>query len=124
MTDDPGGTPVFVSPRGGAETTPAADATAYPHRDAAHHVLVEARWEDPTRDEEHIEWVREFHEALEPYTTDDVAMNFLTEDEPEDRRRAAYGTNCERLGRLRREWDPDGRFRMTRSIDPDTYCSD
>ncbi|MFB6227810.1 MAG: FAD-binding oxidoreductase [Halobacteriales archaeon] len=124
-TDGPSsGTTVFVSPRSGAETSPDADATAYPHRDATHHVLVEARWEDPTVDEAHIEWVREFHEALEPHTTDDVAMNFLTEDEPGDRRRAAYGTHYERLQRLQREWDPDGRFRMTQSIDPGTYSSD
>jgi len=120
-TDAPSsGTTVFVSPRGGAETAPAATATAYPHRDAAHHVLIEARWEDPTADDEHIEWVRTFHEALAPYTTDDVAMNFLTDDEPEHRRKAAYGGNYERLRRLQREWDPDGRFRMTQSIDPDT----
>jgi len=43
-TDGPSaGTTVFVSPRGEAETAPAPDATAYPHREAAHHVLVEAR---------------------------------------------------------------------------------
>ena len=118
-TDGPSsGTTIFVSPRGGAETEPAADATAYPHRDAAHHILVEARWEDPAADDEHIEWVREFHRALAPYTTGDVAMNFLTEDEPDARRRAAYGANYERLRRLQREWDPDGRFRMTQTIEP------
>jgi len=118
-TDSPSsGATVFISPRGGAETEPAADATAYPHRDAAHHVLVEARWEDPAADDEHIEWVRAFHRALSPYTTDEVAMNFLTEDEPEKRRRAAYGANYERLRQLQRKWDPEGRFRMTRAIDP------
>ncbi|PSQ15661.1 FAD-linked oxidase [Halobacteriales archaeon QS_8_69_26] len=116
----PNGTTVFVSPRGGAETEPAADATAYPHRDAGHHVLVEARWEDPAADDDHIEWVREFHGALGPYTTDEVAMNFLTGDEPDERRRAAYGGNYERLRALQREWDPDGRFRTTREIDPET----
>ena len=119
-TDGPSaGTTVFVSPRGEAETAPAPDATAYPHREAAHHVLVEARWEDPAADAAYIEWVRAFHQALAPYTTDAVAMNFLTNDEPDERRRAAYGANYERLRRLHRNWDPDGRFRTTRTIDPD-----
>jgi FAD/FMN-containing dehydrogenase len=119
-TDGPSaGTTVFVSPRGEAETAPAPDATAYPHREAAHHVLVEARWEDPAADAVHIEWVRAFHQALAPHTTDAVAMNFLTNDEPDERRRAAYGANYERLRRLHRNWDPDGRFRTTRTIDPD-----
>lgn len=123
-TDSPSnGTTVFVSPRGGAETAPAADATAYPHRDAAHHVLIEARWADPSVDDEHIEWVREFHDALEGHTTGDVAMNFLTEDEPEDRCKAAYGENYNRLRKLQYEWDPDDRFGMTRSIDPNSYSS-
>jgi FAD/FMN-containing dehydrogenase len=119
-TDGPStGTTVFVSPRGEAETAPAPDATAYPHREAAHHVLVEAWWEDPAADAAHIEWVRAFHQALAPHTTDAVAMNFLTNDEPDERRRAAYGANYERLRRLHRNWDPDGRFRTTRTIDPD-----
>jgi hypothetical protein len=75
-TDGPSnGTTVFVSPRGGAETDIAADETAYPHRDSTHQVLIEARWKDPTRDDEHIEWVRTFHQALDPYTTDEIAMN-------------------------------------------------
>lgn len=118
-TDSPSsGTSVFVSPRSGAETDPAPGATAYPHRDAAHHVLVEARWEESAADEAHIEWVRDFHRALASHTTGEVAMNFLTADEPDDRRRAAYGGNYERLRRLQREWDPDGRFRMTRDLDP------
>jgi hypothetical protein len=45
-------------------------------------------------------------------------MNFITDDESRERRRAAYGGNYQRLRGLQREWDPDGRFRMTRGIDP------
>lgn len=111
------GTTVFISPRGCAETEPNSNATAYPHRDESQHVLIEARWDDPTADEAHIEWVQTFHSNLAPYTTDDVALNFLTEDEPKERRRAACGENLERVQRLQREWDPDGRFRMTHGID-------
>ena len=112
------GATVFISPRSGAEVDPASDETAFPHRDAAHHVLVEARWEDPARDDEHVSWVRRFHEALRPHATGDVAMNFLTTDESNERRRAAYGPNRSRLLQLQRQWDPQGRFRMTRPFDP------
>ena len=113
----PGAT-VFVSPRSGAETEPPSDVTAYPHRDASHHLLIEARWSNPDRDEEHIEWTREFHEAMQPYTTDDAAMNFLTEDESEERIRASYGSNYSRLAELKREWDPENLFSMNQNIDP------
>jgi len=111
------GATAFVSPRGGAETAPPTDATAYPHRTAAHHLLVEARWDDSERDGDHIEWVRTFHEAVSD-RAGPPAMNFLTADEGEARRRAAYGDNYERLRRVKGEWDPANLFRMTQSIPP------
>jgi FAD/FMN-containing dehydrogenase len=112
------GATVFLSPRGGAETVPAADATAYPHRDACHHLLVEARWEDPSRDDEHVEWVRTLHEALGPYTTGAAAMNFLTDDEGHVRVGAAYGENYDRLAAVKREWDPENLFRANQNVPP------
>jgi len=110
------GTTVFVSPRSGAETDPATDATAYPHRDDAHHCLVEARWDDPERDDEHVAWVRSFHEALQPYTTGEAAMNFLTEDDT--RIKAAYGDNYDRIAAVKRAWDPDRLFGGSHTVDP------
>ncbi len=112
------GATVFVSPWIGAETDPATDATAYPHREPAHHLLVEARWADPARDDEHEAWVRDFHEAIRPYTTGDVEMNFLTADEPAERLRAAYGENYDRLAAVKREWDPGNLFSNTQTVEP------
>ncbi|SHG99951.1 FAD-binding oxidoreductase [Halobaculum gomorrense] len=110
-TDVPDGeATLFVSPRGGAETAPPPDETAYPHRDAAHHLLLEARWEDPAADAAHVEWVETGYEALAPYTTGAAAANFLTADEGDTRRRAAYGGNYDRLAAVKRRWDPEGLF--------------
>ncbi|WP_212589836.1 MULTISPECIES: BBE domain-containing protein [unclassified Halorubrum] len=113
------GATVFVSPRSGAETAPPTDATAYPHRDATHHLLAEARWEEPARDDDHVAWVREFHDAVRPYTTGAAAMNVLTADEGRDRVRAAYGDNYGRLVDVKRRWDPQNRFRSNRNVPPD-----
>jgi FAD/FMN-containing dehydrogenase len=112
------GATVFVSPWVGAETDPATDATAYPHRTSAHHVLVEARWDNPNHDTEHIDWVRDAHDALVPHTTGDVEMNFLTEDESTERIRHAYGANHDRLVEVKTKWDPDNLFRMNQNIKP------
>jgi FAD/FMN-containing dehydrogenase len=111
------GATVFVSPRSGAETDPPADATAYPHREDAHHLLVEARWDDPADDEAHVEWVESFHAALEPYTTGEVAANFVGSEEGPARERAAYGGSYERLVEVKRRWDPDGLFRATPTVE-------
>jgi FAD/FMN-containing dehydrogenase len=113
------GATVFVSPWIGAETDPATDATAYPHRDPAHHLLVEARWDDARCDTEHIDWVRDFHDALTPYTTGDVERNFLTEDESNDRLQSAYGENRDRLVEVKTKWDPDNLFQMNQNIEPE-----
>jgi hypothetical protein len=110
---------VFVSPWIGGETDPATDVTAYPHRTPAHHVLVEARWGDPSRDTERIDWVRDAHDALTLHTTGDVEMNFLTEDEPSERLQSVYGTNHDRLVELKTQWDPDNLFRMNQNIEPE-----
>jgi FAD/FMN-containing dehydrogenase len=45
-------------------------------------------------------------------------MNFLTEDEGEERIRASYGSNYSRLAELKREWDPENLFSMNQNIDP------
>lgn len=113
------GATVFASPRGGAEIEPATDATAYPHREPAHHLLAEARWNDPAGDEAHVRWVEELHEVVEPETTGAAAMNFLTADEGADRVRAAYGDNYERLVEVKRRWDPEGLFAPNASVASD-----
>lgn len=104
------GATAFVSPRGGAECDPAPDATAFAHREPAHHVLVEARWSDPDRDDEHVGWVRAFHEALRPFAAGGPAVNFLAGDEPDERVRAAFGGNYGRLAELKAAWDPENRL--------------
>ena len=111
------GATVFVSPRSGAETDPPTDATAYAHRDDAHHLLAEARWTDPAADTDHVDWVESLRYAVDPYTTGDVATNFLTAEEG-DRARAAYGENYERLVEVKRRWDPGNLFRAHPSVDP------
>lgn len=112
------GATVFVSPRSGAETDPPSDATAYPHRDDAHRILIESRWSDPENDERHESWVQEFHEALRPYTTGEAAMNFLTVDEGDERTRAAYSQNHDRLSDIKQKWDPDNFFSMNQNVSP------
>lgn len=120
-TDVPSaGATVFASPRDGAMTDPPSDATAHPHREDSQHLLIEARWTDPDRDAEHVAWTRDFHDALQPYTTGDARMNFLTHDESADRIRAAYGSNYPRLVALKNEWDPENVFSANQNIDPDS----
>jgi FAD binding domain/Berberine and berberine like len=73
-------------------------------------------WEhnDPQR---HIKWTRAFWAALEPFATRGVYINALN-DETEERVRASYGINYERLVALKNKYDPTNFFRMNQNIKP------
>jgi FAD/FMN-containing dehydrogenase len=102
---------------GGAIGRVDEDATAFPHRDRACSFTIAMRWDDPARDDEHVEWAREFHEALKPYASDGVYVNLLDRDDGE-RVRDAYGDRYGRLRELKAEWDPDNLFSVNQNIEP------
>jgi len=91
--------------------------TAFPHRDAPFVLNINARWEDPAADEGHIGWTREFHRAMQPYTTGGTYVNFLGE-EGKRRVRSAYGDASERLAAVKGRYDPDNRFRVNQNVAP------
>lgn len=110
-------TTVFFEWMGGAIARADSDATAFPHRDATVSFTVAPKWTDPSDDEGMIEWAREFFEATASYTSDDVYVNYLSEDE-QNRAKAAYGDHYERLRALKNEWDPKNLFSVNQNITP------
>ena len=108
---------IFFGGIGAATTRPAADATAYAHRDARYVMNVHGRWQDPADDARCIAWSRDFFKASAPYASGGVYVNFLTADEG-DRVGNAYGPNYERLSRVKRQYDPSNLFRVNQNIRP------
>ena len=63
-------------------------------------------------------WTRELWEAVRPYSTGRVYVNFLGE-KGQDRVRAAYGeAKYEQLRTLKRKYDPTNFFRPNQNIQP------
>lgn len=108
---------VFFETMGGAVNRVAPSATAFPNRNAAFNFSVLAGWEDTAEDGEIKAWVREFHDAMKPYSTGGVYSNYLSEDE-DDRTKDAYGANLERLREIKARYDPDNFFRLNQNIPP------
>lgn len=108
---------IFFGAIGGATTRPAPDAAAYAHRDTLFVMNVHGRWEDPADDERCIRWARDYFKASAPFASGGVYVNFLTADE-EERVSAAYGSNYDRLARVKRKYDPSNLFRMNQNIKP------
>jgi FAD/FMN-containing dehydrogenase len=109
--------PIFTL--GGAVTREPSDATAYSNRDAAFDINIAGAWlpDDPEPDR-HIAWVREFFDALEPYS-EGVYVNFTTDDTAERVRSAAYSAaHWSRLVQIKSKYDPGNVFRFNANIPP------
>ena len=65
-----------------------------------------------------IEWARNAWADLRQFSTGGTYINFLTEDEGNERTLAAYRSSYERLVQLKAEWDPANLFRTNKNIDP------
>ncbi|ATJ81898.1 FAD-binding oxidoreductase [Halomonas beimenensis] len=96
-----------------------AASTPYPHRGAAWVLNIQARWRDPREDGAQIAWARETFEAMAPFATGGVYVNFISGDEGESRVHEAYGEAVHaRLAALKRRWDPHNVFRLNQNIPP------
>jgi FAD/FMN-containing dehydrogenase len=104
---------------GGAVARVPSGETAFPHRDTPFLLNIAARWTDPKENHLHIGWARNLHEAMSPFATGGVYVNFLGE-EGYDRIRAAYGElTYQRLVDLKRSYDPTNLFRVNQNIPPE-----
>ncbi|HET7238172.1 MAG TPA: BBE domain-containing protein, partial [Terrimicrobiaceae bacterium] len=65
-----------------------------------------------------IEWARAAWRDIRGFSTGGTYINFLTEEEGDDRIRAAYGKNHAQLVELKTKWDPCNLFRMNKNIAP------
>lgn len=102
---------------GGAATRVAATATAFPHREPGHNLLILSQWADPADTEPNIAWTRETFEALQPHIADRRYVNYLSADDA-GYTRDAYGPNYDRLVELKRRYDPHNVFHLNQNIDP------
>jgi FAD/FMN-containing dehydrogenase len=107
---------IFLGQLGGAAGRVARDAMAYPHRDANFVMNVHTRWQHTRDDSKCIAWAREIYEGMTPFATGGVYVNFVSEGE--ERVKAAYGANYDRLMQLKGRYDPTNLFRLNQNVQP------
>jgi FAD/FMN-containing dehydrogenase len=108
---------MHLYPIDGACHRVAADATAFGHRDANFSMVLLAGWDDPADDEANIGWVRDYSDAVAPHSQEGGYVNFMDDDD-DDRVKANYGANYERLVEVKRKYDPDNLFHVNQNIRP------
>jgi FAD/FMN-containing dehydrogenase len=105
---------------GGAVSRVPAGTTAFGHRQSAYMFHPIACWTDPADTDAHIAWVFEASEAMEPFTTGGVYLNF-TGAEGQEKVRAGYDEETfDRLLALKEKYDPTNMFRFNQNIRPGT----
>jgi FAD/FMN-containing dehydrogenase len=107
----------LLAPWGGAVGRAPEGATPLAKRDAKWVTHPFAIWEDPADDAAHVAWAKQISAALRPYSTGGTYLNWIG-DEGEDRIRAAYGENFERLARVKASYDPGNFFRRNQNVRP------
>lgn len=108
---------VVIDQFGGAVARVPNEATAFGHRESQYDLIIAAIWSEEHEQEAHIDWARSFWDAMQPFSSEAVYVNYLSE-EGEDRVRAAYGEHWGRLVDLKREYDPQNVFRNNQNIAP------
>jgi FAD/FMN-containing dehydrogenase len=100
----------------GAASRVSPTATAFALREESYVISIVAAW-DGGEAQRHIAWARACWRALSPFASSGVYVNFLG-NEGEERVRAAYGVNYERLVALKNKYDPTNFFSLNQNIRP------
>ena len=103
---------------GGALNERSGDDGAVGNREARYACGALGIWDadDPDGDR-HADWIRDAWGRFRGFATGNY-INLQTGDEGEDRIRASYGANYDRLTELKAAYDPDNLFRSNRNVAP------
>jgi len=109
---------MHLYPVNGAVQRVGADETAFGHREAKYNMVIVSAWADATDDAADIRWVRDYYDAVHPYSgTEGGYTNFQGVDDaaraPEN-----YGRSYDRLRRVKAAYDPDNLFHLNQNVEP------
>lgn len=91
--------------------------TAFAYRDAVFSTAFGPSFSDPADIERNVAWCRAYDSALRPHTEEAGYINFLSDDD-QNRVRANYRQNYDRLVETKRRYDPGNLFRINHNITP------
>jgi FAD/FMN-containing dehydrogenase len=91
--------------------------TAFSYRDATWAEVIVGVDPDPAKADQIKAWTVDYWEALHPYSAGGAYVNFMM-DEGQERVKATYRDNYERLVELKNKYDPTNLFRVNQNIRP------
>jgi FAD/FMN-containing dehydrogenase len=91
--------------------------TAWGYRDATYGAVFAGVDPDPANVDAIRRWSVEYQEALHPYSAGGAYVNMMME-EGQERVRASYRDNYDRLALVKAKYDPENLFRRNQNIEP------
>lgn len=108
---------MHLYPISGAACRVGATDTPWAYRDAKYAGVIVGV--DPNPDNASIitNWCKGYWEALHPHSSGGAYSNFMM-DEGQERIKASYKENYERLSKIKKKYDPNNLFRVNQNIKP------
>ena len=108
---------MHLYPINGAARRVGNNETAWSYRESTWAEVIVGVDPDPKNKDRIIEWARQYWEALHPYSAGGAYVNFMM-DEGDERIKATYRENYERLAEIKAKYDPTNFFRVNQNIKP------
>ena len=109
---------MHLYPVSGAAGRVANDETAWAYRDAKYAGVIVGVDPDPANAEKITGWCKDYWEGLHPYSCGGAYLNFIM-NEGQDRIKASYKGNYDRLTKIKKKYDPNNLFRVNQNILPE-----
>ncbi len=109
---------MHLYPINGAAGRVGAADTAWAYRDAVWGEVIVGVDPEPANAAKITAWTKNYWDALHPYSMGGAYVNMMMDDEGQERVRASYRHNYERLTRIKAKYDPDNVFHVNQNIKP------
>jgi FAD/FMN-containing dehydrogenase len=114
---------MHLYPINGAAHRPSNTDTPWSYRDATWSAVIVGVDPDPANKDRITGWAKEYWDEIHSYGAGGAYVNFMMEGEGDERIRATYRENYERLAQIKAKYDPVNFFRVNQNIPPERVDS-
>jgi FAD/FMN-containing dehydrogenase len=108
---------MHLYPVNGAASEAGNKDTPWAYRDATWAQVIVGVDPDPRNNDRITSWTKNYYNEMHPHSAGGAYVNFMM-DEGEERVRATYKGNYERLAKIKRRYDRENFFRVNQNIKP------
>ena len=108
---------MHLYPISGAASRVGKEDTPWAYRDAKYAGVIVGVDSDPVNADKITKWCKDYWEALHPYSSGGAYSNFMM-DEGQERVKASYRYNYDRLAKIKKKYDLNNFFSVNQNINP------